>query len=354
MDRMLNHYDSAPASSGGGHPPMKGFDPEFIDIVDYITRITYRIWEGKQVGLCYDYYSADCPVYTLAGVTIGAEEVTQNTLSTLATFPDRTLHAENIIWGGNDIDGFHSSHLIKTSMTNLGSSDMGPATKRSATFFVIAHCIIKDNKIIEEWLVRDNYALAEQLNYDPHEVARNKAKIAPQQRLTDWRQSEINRVLQTVTHERNSFSGIGDESPEAFISALLQNIWNARLLGDVNQGYSESAVIHTSANTNLVGHQQISMFYSQILGTATQLKYSSDYCCSIPNPSGGADVAVRWTIAGNHEGSGLYGDPTGIPLLILGESHYRITDGLISEEWTIFDELSVLVEIYRARLGSID
>lgn len=354
MDRMLNHYDSAPASSDSSHSPMKGFDPEFIDIVDYITRITYRIWEGKQVGLCYDYYSDDCPVYTLAGVTIGAEEVTQNTLSTLAAFPDRTLHAENIIWGGNDIDGFHSSHLIKTSMTNLGSSDMGPATKRSATFFVIAHCIIKDNKIIEEWLVRDNYALAEQLNYDPHEVARNKAKIAPQQRLTDWRKSEINRVVQTVTHERNSFSGIGDKSPEAFIAALLQNIWNARLLGDVNQGYSESAVIHSSANTNLVGHQQINMFYSQLLGTVTQLKYSSDYCCSIPNSFGGVDVAVRWTIAGNHGGSALYGDPTGIPLLILGESHYRITDGLISEEWTIFDELSVLVEIYRARIATID
>jgi len=132
---MQDHYDSAPGGSRTKGVGMVGFDDEFTDIVDYILRITYRIWEGKQIGLCYDYYSDDCPVYTMAGITIGAEEVTQNTLITLASFPDRTLGAENIIWGGNDTNGFHTSHLIKTSMTNLGSSDMGPATGNQATFF---------------------------------------------------------------------------------------------------------------------------------------------------------------------------------------------------------------------------
>ena len=205
MDRMQDHYDSAPGGSRTKGVGMVGFDDEFTDIVDYILRITYRIWEGKQIGLCYDYYSDDCPVYTMAGITIGAEEVTQNTLITLASFPDRTLGAENIIWGGNDTDGFHTSHLIKTSMTNLGSSDMGPATGNQATFFVIAHCIVKDNKIIEEWLVRDNYALTEQLGFDVHEIAAQKASEPLQKRLEDWYQSELNRVSSQVTHERQRF-----------------------------------------------------------------------------------------------------------------------------------------------------
>ena len=60
---------------------------------------------------------------------------------------------------------------------------------------------------------------------------------------------------------------------------------------------------------------------------------------------------MRWTIAGNHGGPGLYGEPTGAPILILGESQYRIIDGLITEEWTIFDELSILVQIYRAQFS---
>ena len=36
----------------GRRQPMKGFDDEFVDIVDYIVRITYRIWDEKQVDLC--------------------------------------------------------------------------------------------------------------------------------------------------------------------------------------------------------------------------------------------------------------------------------------------------------------
>ena len=57
MDRLQNHYDSAPSKTDAKASSMAGFDDEFTDIVDYILRITYRIWEGKQIGLCYDYYS---------------------------------------------------------------------------------------------------------------------------------------------------------------------------------------------------------------------------------------------------------------------------------------------------------
>jgi len=351
MDRMLNHYDSAPSNKEPKPCSMAGFDDEFTDIVDYILRITYRIWEGKQIGLCYDYYSTDCPVYTMAGITIGAEEVTQNTLITLGSFPDRTLVAENVIWGGNDIDGYHTSHLIKTSMSNLGASDMGPATAHSATFLVIAHCIVKDNKIIEEWLVRDNYALTEELGFDVQQVALKKASEPLQQRLEDWNQSELSRVIKTVTHERRPFVGSRSIDSTGFIAAMLQNVWNARLLGDVFQSYSKDARLHCTRNKVLLGCEQIAAFYAQLIGTITQLKFSFDYCCAITNDGGGQDVAVRWTIAGTHGGPGLYGEPTGTPLLILGESQYRIIDGLITEEWTIFDELSILVQIYRARLS---
>lgn len=351
---MQHHFDSAPGKTHSHKSPMAGFDDEFTDIVDYILRITYRIWEGKQIGLCYDYYSDDCPVYTMSGITIGAEEVTQNTLTTLASFPDRTLQAENVIWGGNDIDGYHTSHLIKTSMTNLGGSDMGAATNRATTFLVIAHCIVKGNKIIEEWLVRDNYALAEELGFDVHQVAREKAAIPIQQRLKDWNQSELNRVQKSVTHERQPFLGCSSNDSEGFIEALLQNIWNARLVGEVFQSYSDDALLHCSRNQTLKGREEIAAFYAQIIGTVTQLKFSHDYCCSIPNDNGGKDVAVRWTITGNHGGAGLYGEPTGTPLLILGESQFRIIDGLIAEEWTVFDELSILVQIYRARLSSAE
>lgn len=344
MNRLDNHYDSAPSkteSSGN----MAGFDAEFTDLVDYILRITYRIWEGKQVGLCYDYYSDDCPVYTLAGITIGAEEVVQNTLTTLSAFPDRTLHADNIIWGGDAENGFYSSHRIKTHMTNLGTSDLGPATGKEATIAVIAHCVVKDNKVIEEWLVRDNYSLAEQLGFDPLDIAQQKSDLPPNDRFVQWKQSELERLGNSVIHTRTAYS----DSASELIVASLQNIWNARMVGDVFQVYAKDAALHASANRERQGHEAIVQFYMEFLGTLSSLKLSVDYVCEQPAKSSGTDVAARWTMSGLHTGPVLWGEPSGSEVLIIGESHYRVVDGLIEEEWTVFDELSILVEINRAR-----
>ena len=35
---------------------MRGFDADYVDIVDYIVRCTHKIWEEKQVGLIYTHY----------------------------------------------------------------------------------------------------------------------------------------------------------------------------------------------------------------------------------------------------------------------------------------------------------
>ena len=329
---------------------MPGFDPEFKDIVDYILRITYRIWEGKQVGLCHDYYSEDCPVYTLAGYTEGAEQVTQNTMRTLAGFPDRTLHADNIIWGGDAETGYHSSHLICTNMTNLGPSEFGEATGVQAQIQVIAHCVCKDNKVIEEWLVRDNYALAEQLGVDPVEYAREQAAkpLDPNSTFARWLGSEHDRVSDQ-SRGKVSYPGAGS-THEDYIRAALTNIWNARMLGDCNLLYAENARLHASAREEYDGVDKIAGFYIDVLGSMPDAKISVDYTCS-NSMLEGEYVAARWVIAGSHCGGALWGQPTGTPLLILGESHYRIVDGKVAQEWLVFDELAVLTQIERARLA---
>ncbi len=344
---MKNHYDSAPPGESTGN--MKGFDAEFTDIVDYILRITYRIWEGKQVGLCHDYYSDDCPVYTLAGYAQGAEQVTQNTLRTLAGFPDRTLHADNIVWGGDDESGYHSSHLICTNMTNLGPSEFGPATGRRAQIQVIAHCVCKDNRIVEEWLVRDNYALAVQLGVDPLEYARQRAAqpLDPDSVFATWLGSEHQRV-RGAGRERAAYpDAAGDR--EGFVRAALQNIWNGRLLGDCRVLYAENARLHASARDDYDGVDNIARFYMEILGALPDARISVDYSCSNAMLEG-EYVAARWVIAGTHTGSALWGAPSGAAVVILGESQYRMVGGKVAEEWLVFDELAVMTQVERARL----
>lgn len=347
---MTDYFDNAPANPEAPRGQMAGFDAEFADIVDYILRITYRIWEGKQVGLCYDYYSEDCPVYTLAGLTTGSEEVVQNTIKTLTAFPDRRLHADNIIWGGDAQSGFHSSHRINTTMTNLGPSEFGPATGQKAEFQVIAHCVCKDNRIIEEWLVRDNYLLAEQLGVDPHEAARRFATnpMPADCPFEQWRVAEIARVS-SQDRARAEYDEPQQRDPQRFVCAALHNIWNARLLGECQHLYADDAQFHGSARREFVGAEEIVRFYTAMLGSLPDARWSQDYVCAIPWDGDGLDIAVRWTLAGTHSGAALWGEPTGAPILVLGESHYRVKDGRVIEEWTVFDELAILTQVHRAR-----
>jgi hypothetical protein len=118
---------AAPASSSTsgsvalGASPMKGFDSEFADITDYILKITEEIWEGRGLATLHRYYSKDIIVRMPSGLdSSGNAGVITGTLATLAEFPDRRLLGEDVIWSGDDEQGFMSSHRILTTGTHTG------------------------------------------------------------------------------------------------------------------------------------------------------------------------------------------------------------------------------------------
>jgi predicted ester cyclase len=51
-------------------------------------------------------------------------------------------------------------------------------------------------------------------------------------------------------------------------------------------------------------------------------------------------------LQGTHQGPGLYGEPTGKRVSIMGISHYHLKNGKFVEEWTVFDEIAVLKQLY--------
>ncbi|MBA3810490.1 MAG: ester cyclase, partial [Caulobacteraceae bacterium] len=138
--------------------PLRGFPDEYRDIVDFIVRITRRIWIEGAVGLIYDTYDANCVVYTAADIGRGVEPVVASTIRSLASFPDIDNHFLNVAWDGDDVEGFYTSHLGFGSGVNVGDSVYGPATGRTATIRFCADCVTLAGRIHTEWLARDNGA----------------------------------------------------------------------------------------------------------------------------------------------------------------------------------------------------
>ena len=81
-NHMPKSYDISLKAYGGGgtakslnpkpkklkHQSMKGFEDQYKNIIDYIVRITYQIWEEKNIGYIYDTYSKDCRVWDEFGL----------------------------------------------------------------------------------------------------------------------------------------------------------------------------------------------------------------------------------------------------------------------------------------------
>lgn len=338
----------------GRRQSMKGFDDEFVDIADYIIRITDRIWHERKIDLCLKYYAEDSVIHTLTGDIISAKTVEKNTLDTIAAFPDRTLDGDNVIWSGDEDEGFYSSHLITSHMTNEGPTEFGDATGLRARIRTIADCICVENKIVEEWLVRDNASLVQQLGFDLTQTAQQQAQNDKENDLSlintlqDWRAT----VAETAAPPcRQSFPA-PEKAPEEFANAVLGTIWAGKQKDRLANAYDFRVGAHMTAGRELYGTVEYAEYLSGFHQALSNIQFSVDHIADIPYLGDARDIAVRWTCSAAHTGDGVFGTASGAPIFILGVTHWRVMNGRIREEWTVFDELAVLRQIESYRLGT--
>jgi predicted ester cyclase len=310
------------------------------DIVDYILGITFEIWEEGGVELIRQYYSDDCAIYGLDGITHGAAEVVDGTRATLEGFPDRLLLAENVIWAGNRDDGYYTSHRLLSLATNKGPTIYGPATGVRIRMTNIADCFIEDGVITKEWLVRDNMTLATQLGAEPVAAARAMAERRSDE-LVQWIESESARLRQTDVPDGVNQSVSPRDDPAAFAWRVLNSCWR----GDreaFDTTHAPYSVLHRSPLKHYSGRGDVYGYYQNLRRIMGDVHFSVDHIASQTFAENGVDIAVRWTATGEHRGEVLGVKPTGKPMFIMGVTHWRCVNDRISAEMTIFDDLAVL------------
>jgi hypothetical protein len=327
---------------GPPRQPLMGYEAVYRDFVDYILRCTHRIWEQKNVGLCRTHYGADCVMHTLAGPTSGAEAVVQNTINALAMSSDRRVIAEDVIWSDEGGGCHYSSHRITSSSTQLGDDPiLGPATRREAGVTTIADCLCRENRIIEEWLVRDNLRAIWQVGADPWQVAQQLASADRDgdQSRHHWRQQAIEKI------RTQADVGISAGHPAALPAAMLVRGFREDLYGEAGAALSPAVELRWPSNRHGFGRGFWIGCMTQIRSCLHQPAFRLEHVAARPLPDGDIAVALRWSLAGIHGGSGLWGRATQRELLILAVSHYVIRAGAIVEDCTVFDELSVLRQV---------
>ncbi|MEF9917439.1 MAG: ester cyclase [Lachnospiraceae bacterium] len=329
---------------------LPGFGAEYRDFVDYIMKITHNIWEEKGIGVIYDTYHNNVTMHLGSSNLMGIKDVISNTLQTLHAFPDRRLIGQNVIWSNYGTDGFLSSHRVLSTATNLGDSNFGPATGKKINFRTVIDCAVTNNRIHEEWLVRDNLWIVTQLGLNPHEVAKEMARAAS---------TKIN-ALQTTYGICESMEGqfmpekyqAKDDSVGEMILEMLSHIYNYKYIQEVKKYYYDNAVVHFVCDKDLNGYDEIQGMIVSFLASIPNGSYEVERVTCTDRPLGdGYDVSVRWRLRGMNEGIGFFGQPSGKPLDVMGINHYHIWNKKVKEEWITFDGMDVLKQM---QMGTIE
>ena len=173
----------------------EGFDEVYTDIVDYIVRCTHKIWDERDIGLIYTHYTHNCVLYGTMGTIYNREDIVRDTIQRLVSFPERRGMATQVIWNGNDKDGFYTSHLVTGSGRHTQFGHLGQPTGRPFVSRTIADCMILRNKIYREWVVADTAAIIGQLGLDLDAFATRFAKSALDRGQTNLDIGENRRLL---------------------------------------------------------------------------------------------------------------------------------------------------------------
>ncbi len=313
---------------------LSGFDAEFLSLDHYIRVITDRIWEGRRLDDIRRYYSAGCAVETPGGVSIGVQPVIDGTRATLVAFPDRRLLAEDVIVSGDAERGFLSSHRIFSPMTHAGPGVFGAPTGASLAVRTIADCVCIGNRIVHEWLVRDQAAIARQTGRHERELA---------QAWLNERGAFVKATMPPAPAPYISFID-SDDTAQRYAQGY-RALW---LQGDAaafEKTHSAQAIVALPAAQAAIDAAALRTFWSGMRGALHADSFTVEHLVANPRPARATAIAMRWRAKTQHCGGGRYGEATGRAVEVLGISHAEVEDGRVVREWILIDDVALWMQV---------
>lgn len=195
-------------------------------------------------------------------------------------FPDRRLLAEDVIQSGDDIHGYLSSHRIISTMTHRGDGALGPATGRRVHARTIADCVCRDNRVVHEWLVRDQGAIALQIGLQPRTLAQTWLN-----QRGGWNKPEAGPAP-------DGYLSYIDHGPNA--QAYAQAIEAVALGGKLATRLYDEAVHHIGpCETTRYGHVEVADYWQALFAAMQVRRFEIEHLVSNQGAGRAERVALR-------------------------------------------------------------
>ena len=318
-------------------PGLRGFEPEWKDVPDYILGITKRIWEDRDFGSLERYYADDMLLRLPTGIYRGNRGALSKVLSTLSEFPDRKLLGEDVIWTAVGEDALFSSHRSLTTGTHAGGL-FGPATGKPTAFRAIADCYAIGNAISDEWVVRDYGAVARQLGSTPREMAARQIaeEGGPERAL---------RPFTPADDEPGPYDNRGNDNEWGALYTSILNRVMAADLRVIPAEYDRACVLEYPGGLGAHSFEAADRFWIALRASFPSARFTIEHVMGRDDPLMPPRAALRWSLHGRHDGRGMFGAPTGADVYVMGIGHAEFGPWGLRREWVVMDEVSIWKQI---------
>jgi predicted ester cyclase len=335
--------------------PLEDLDPSvyapYEDPRDYIQTWTDRIWIARGLGLIRDMYAEDVKVHTVYGETYDLKNTIGNSLQKMVAFPNRGGGHDDVIWEARGRNAFISYHRVFNNATHLGHWTYGPPTGKEWTNRSVAHCLVRDAMIVEEWVIRDEFAVLEHLDIDPYAIAGELADRSPvlgaAMQTDDARGPFAGTVADPVK------SGISGDRPADYneeclwIVRMFEEVWNGRLFDRVPEYCADTIVCQTVRMRRVMQVAPYQLELMSLLAPFPDAQFEIRDIVTHRAPELGLRIGVIWLMRGTYSGSPVYGPANRAPVRVLGASSFEIRRGRIVREWRIYDEIAIIAQILK-------
>ncbi|WP_299614795.1 nuclear transport factor 2 family protein [uncultured Tateyamaria sp.] len=317
---------------------MKGFSNRWKDFPDYIIGITKEIWEDRGIATLHHYYSPDIVVRSPGSVVIGNEKVIGATMATLAEFPDRALLGEDVIWSGSPEDGMLSSHRILSTATHMADGVYGPASGKRLQYRIIADCHAINDQINDEWLIRDQTAIVNQIGWDAKEYAADLIE-------REGGMENAVRPLTPATDQPGPYKGRGNDNEWGQKYAdILARVMGADMAA-IPAEYDRAVQSEYPGGVTGHGTGPVDRFWMGLRASFPDATFTIDHQIGRDDDMMPPRAAIRWALHGKHDGWGYFGAPTGAEVYVLGISHAEFGPWGLRREYALFDETAIWKQI---------
>lgn len=321
----------------------------YRDPREYITSWTDRIWITRGLGRIHDHYAPDVKVYTAYGESYGLDDVIKNSLQKMVAFPNRGGGHDDVIWEPRGTNGFVSSHRVLNNATHLGHWTYGPPTGKNWVNRSVAHCLVQDNLVTKEWVVRDEFAVLQHLGISPYKIAQELAARSP----------ILGEMIQTNQTSGPLAGGVDDPvrcgisgpRPDRYddlcrmILDMFEQVWNQRLFDLVGTFCDDTVVCQTVRMRRVMAIAPYQLELMSLLTAFPDAQVEILDFAVHESVDLGLRIGTIWLLRGTYCGSPVYGQTNGAPIRMLGSSHFELRNGKIIREYRIFDEVAVIAQI---------